>query len=129
MEYLCHKKQKPKAGQLCLVKCPGWSNLEYIVAKWTGKRFDFPDNDSPNFLRWVKGYLPLTVDGKVDELAWFAAHNTADRKKQIDLSEYGIGLGFNDNCWKKGDGLYENHAFFRDKLKTIKELNQPKNPE
>ncbi len=89
MEYLSHKKQKPKAGQLCLVKCPGWSSLEFIVAKWTGKRFDFPDNDSPNFLRWVKGYLPLTVDGKVDKHAWYDAHNTADRQHQLDLAKYG----------------------------------------
>lgn len=66
MNYLSLKTQPPKHGQLCIVKCPGWSPEGYVLAVWKGYYFDFPDQQHPGFMKWVKGYLPINNDGLFD---------------------------------------------------------------
>lgn len=68
-EFLDIKKQKPVTGQLCMVSCPGWNQIGLVLAVYTGKKFEFPDNNFPNFKAFVKGYKPLKSDGSVDHWA------------------------------------------------------------
>ena len=58
------KKVKLEVGQMCLCYCPEWCSINYQVAIWDGKKFDYPDSPNDNFDACVDGFIRLNEDGK-----------------------------------------------------------------
>lgn len=50
---------KLKYGQLALCVCPDWCEIGFMVARWNGSKFDYPEAMNDGFDSYVTAYLLL----------------------------------------------------------------------
>lgn len=56
--------EKPENGQLCICRCPNWSEEGYQIAQWDGKKFDYSCSPNSFFDEHVIAWMPLDDGGK-----------------------------------------------------------------